>query len=239
MKKFVITDNIFDIFPDVQIGVVVCTKINNRYNDGENSESNHEKRLRDSEKKAAIFLTEPEFSSNPVIKSWREAFQKFKTKKGARSSIEALMKRIEKMNNVGTINPLVDIYNEVSLSYGMPCGGEDMDQISGDIQLTMAKGDEPFIVLGSEESSPPFEGEIVYKDNVGAICRCWNWREGKRTMLTEDTRNAFMCIELVDISMKAEFENGIKELEQDIKNLLGAECRLEILNKYKREIDLI
>ena len=174
MKKFVITDNIFDIFPDVQIGVVVCTKINNNYDDGENSERNHEKRLRDSEKKAATFLTEPEFSNNPVIKSWREAFQKFKTKKGARSSIEALMKRIEKMNNVGTINPLVDIYNEVSLSYGIPCGGEDMDQISGDIQLTMAKGDEPFIVLGSEESSPPFEGEIVYKDNVGAICRCWN-----------------------------------------------------------------
>ena len=49
------------------------------------------------------------------------------------------------------------------------------------------------ITLGTDENSPPYEGEIVYKDDVGAVCRCWNWRESVRTMLTENTKNSFLC----------------------------------------------
>ena len=30
------------------------------------------------------------------------------------------------------INPLVDVYNSVSLSYAVPCGGEDLAKIVGD-----------------------------------------------------------------------------------------------------------
>ncbi len=67
-----------------------------------------------------------------------------------------------------------------------------MDKFIGDIRLTKATGDESFITLGSDKSEPPYEGEIVYKDDEGAICRCWNWRESVRTMLTEDTKNAFL-----------------------------------------------
>jgi DNA/RNA-binding domain of Phe-tRNA-synthetase-like protein len=109
-----------------------------------------------------------------------------------------LMKRVSKGNHIGTINPLVDIYNATSLRYGLPCGGEDIDTFRGDIRLTKALGDESFITLGTDESAPPYEGEIVYKDDEGAICRCWNWRESVRTMLRESTKNAFLCIELVD-----------------------------------------
>jgi DNA/RNA-binding domain of Phe-tRNA-synthetase-like protein len=108
------------------------------------------------------------------------------------------MKRVSKGNHIGTINPLVDIYNATSLRYGLPCGGEDIDTFRGDIRLTKALGDESFITLGTDESAPPYEGEIVYKDDEGAICRCWNWRESVRTMLRESTKNAFLCIELVD-----------------------------------------
>ncbi|MGJ8454406.1 B3/B4 domain-containing protein [Pseudothermotoga sp. U03pept] len=102
------------------------------------------------------------FSSNEVIKVWREAFQKFKTKKGARASIEALLKRVNNGNHLGTINPLVDIYNCISLRYALPCGGEDIDKFVGDIRLTKAVGNENFVTLGTEKSEPPYEGEIVY-----------------------------------------------------------------------------
>ncbi len=99
-----------------------------------------------------------------------------------------MLKRVSTGKGLGTINPLVDIYNSISLKYAMPCGGEDMDKFIGDIRLTKATGDESFITLGSDKSEPPYEGEIVYKDDEGAICRCWNWRESVRTMLTEDTK---------------------------------------------------
>lgn len=153
MKKFIIENDFWDLFPKAKIGVIVCTNIDN----------------------------------------WILDDEKFKTKKGARSSIEALLKRVNKGNHIGTINPLVDIYNPISLKYAIPCGGEDMDTFVGNVRLTKAIGNEDFIILGTDKNSPPFEGEIVYKDEEGAICRCWNWRESLRTMLMEGTKNAFLC----------------------------------------------
>ena len=125
--------------------------------------------IQNSEKEAFKYLQNSEFSSNEVIQVWREAFQEFKTKKGARSSIEALLKRVYSGNHLGAINPLVDIYNSISLRYALPCGGEDIDTFAGDIRLTKAVGYENFVTLGTDKSEPPYEGEIIYKDNEGAI----------------------------------------------------------------------
>ncbi|ALG48363.1 hypothetical protein FORC3_0986 [Clostridium perfringens] len=210
MKKFIIEDDFWELFPNAKIGIITCNGIDNTIKD----ENQYKDMISQGEKEALNHLPNEEFSSNEVIKVWRDAFKKFKTKKGARSSIEALLKRVSTGKGLGTINPLVDIYNSISLKYAMPCGGEDMDKFIGDIRLTKATGDESFITLGSDKSEPPYEGEIVYKDDKGAICRCWNWRESVRTMLTEDTKNAFLCIELVDEKREKDFENALKELSQ-------------------------
>lgn len=45
-------------------------------------------------KRAEDFILDENFTQNEVIQEWRQAFSKFKTKKGARSSIEALLKRV-------------------------------------------------------------------------------------------------------------------------------------------------
>ncbi len=50
-----------------------------------------------------------------------------------------------------------------------------------------------------------------------------NWREAVRTMLTEDTNNAFLCIELVDESRFKEFENALNELAKIVQeNWVGS-----------------
>ncbi|MFP9039074.1 phenylalanine--tRNA ligase beta subunit-related protein, partial [Enterococcus faecalis] len=79
---------------------------------------------------------------------WRQAFTTFKTKKGARSSIEALLKRVNQEREFFPINPLVDIYNSISLSFGVPCGGEDIEKIAGNLHLGKAQGGESFLPLG-------------------------------------------------------------------------------------------
>ncbi|MFV0517548.1 MAG: B3/4 domain-containing protein [Aminipila sp.] len=236
MKKFIISEDIFEIFPNIQIGTIVCEGIDNNYKD---DEKEYAELIRNAEKKAIEFLPNLDFASNQVIKVWRDAFQKFKTKKGARCSIEALMKRIEKENPVGTINPLVDIYNAISLSYAFPIGGEDLDKIEGDIKLTKAVGDESFLILGSEESSSPYPEEIIYKDEEGAICRCLNWREAVRTMLTVETKNAFMCLESIDVMRQDEFLKALEDLKVQIENRLGAKCKIQVANIDNRELELI
>lgn len=234
MSKFLIEDDFWSLFPHAKIGIVICQGIDNSRRDVEK----YEKLLQEAEKEAHKFFTLEEFSSNPVISVWREAFQKFKTKKGARCSIEALLKRVKNGNPIGTINPLVDIYNSISLRYGLPCGGEDIDTFVGDIRLTQANGNEPFIPLGQDENASPYEGEIVYKDDVSAICRCWNWREAQRTMLTEHTKNAFLCIELVDETRSDEFHMALKELSDFVPHHLGGMVKMEVLDIHNKEMTI-
>lgn len=232
MKKFIIEEPFWTIFPTAKIGIVICNGIDNSIKD----EKKYKELLLSAEGEARKYLQEPEFSTNDVIKVWRDAFKKFKTKKGARSSIEALLKRTKNGNHIGTINPLVDIYNSISLRYAMPCGGEDIDTFQGDVSLTKAVGDEDFVTLGTDKSEPPYEGEIIYKDQGGAICRCWNWRESVRTMLTENTKNAFLCIELVDETRTEEFETALNDLASKVQAELGGTCRTAILDMNNREV---
>lgn len=234
MKKFVIENEFWNLFPNAKIGIVLCHGIDNSIKGSEQYES----MLAEAEKEALKHLPNDEFSSNDVIRVWRDAFQKFKTKKGARSSIEALLRRVNNGNHLGSINPLVDIYNCISLRYAMPCGGEDIDTFAGDIRLTMAEGNENFITLGTDKSEPPYLGEMVYKDDEGAICRCWNWRESVRTMLTENTTNAFLCIELVDEKRVEDFKCALQDLEKAVLNSLGGECITKILDINNKEISI-
>jgi DNA/RNA-binding domain of Phe-tRNA-synthetase-like protein len=235
MKKFIIEDEFWSVFPNAKIGVIVCEGIDNSISDSQA----YEEMLSDAEQEAKKFFVMEEFSSNPVIAIWREAFQKFKTKKGVRASIEALLKRVHNGNHIGTINPLVDIYNSISLRYGLPCGGEDIDKFEGHIRLTKASGNEEFLPLGSDENTPPYEGEIVYKDEAGAICRCWNWREAQRTMLTEDTKNAFLCIEMVDEMRTDDFRNALSELADLVSKHLGGTVNVFNLDINNQEIKIV
>ena len=136
-----------------------------------------------------------------------------------------------------TILAFQDI-NSISLRYGLPCGGEDIDTFVGDLRLTQANGNEPFIPLGSDENAPPYEGEIVYKDDAGAICRCWNWREAQRTMLTENTKNAFLCMELIDEARSDAFHRALNELADFVSHHLGGTVKVEVLDRDNREIEI-
>jgi len=232
MKKFILEQPFLEIFPDAKIGILVCKGINNQIVD----EEKYASYLQESQKEALQYVENPEFTENPVIRTWRDAFYKFKTKKGARCSIEAMLKRVSKGNSIGTINPLVDIYNGISLKYGVPVGGEDIDKFEGDNRLTVAEGGEEFITYGSDKSEPPYPGEVVYKDDAGAICRCFNWRESVRTMLTEETTNAFMCIETVAGERDDILDAALDELKSLIEAELGGEVTKHILSKDNPEV---
>lgn len=227
MKKFIVEEKFKQVFPDYKLAVVICKNIDYHLED----ENICRKLLDDAQKQSLKFIKNENFSTNEVIQIWRDAYSKFKTKKGARSSIEALLKRVSKGNDIGTINPLVDIYNSISLKYGLPCGGEDIDKFAGNIRLTKADGNENFITYGSDVSEPPYEGEIIYKDDEGAICRCFNYRECVRTCLSNNTTKAFMIIETVDPKSKERLVQAIEELSELIKQHLKAETKIYYLEK--------
>ncbi len=238
MSKFVIEKPFWDLFPDAEIGIVLAKGIDNTESGREAARAEILELLTQSNAQAKNFLTEGVFSENRVISVWRDAYRKFKTKKGARCSIEALLKRVEKGNEVGRINPLVDLYNAVSLQYGLPCGGEDLDKFKGDLRLTVTTGNDPFLALGDEEPDNTLPGEVCYLDDAGAVCRCWNWRDGQRTALTENTRNAILVIESVDPARSEVLQAALDTLAARTIAYLGGKAEARILSKSNPEIEL-
>jgi len=226
MQTVTVDKNFWELFPEAQIYTLVVKNMDNHAHDL----SPYQELLKEAFKASEKFLVEDDFKENFVISEWRDIFTQFKKKKGARSSIEALLKRVAQGKELGPINPLVDIYNSTSLRYGVPCGGEDLDKINGDLHLGLAKGGEDFYPLGVQKSEPALPQEIIYYDLDGAICRSLNWREAQRTMLTEETTNAILVIEAVTPSQQERALEAIQELQAKVKAMLGVESELQIIS---------
>ena len=216
--QFKVSPSFWEVFPEGEISVLVLKGINN--NPGNTDFS---KMLEEAKMASKQYLTEDVFSQNAVVQTWRDAYKKFKTKKGARSSIEALLKRVDQDRTFTPINPLVDIYNSVSLAYAVPCGGEDLDTMKGDMILGKAQGGESFRALGDEADSPALPEEIIYYDEEGAICRSLNWRDAQRTMLTEKTTHAILLMEAVSADMIPKTREAMQDLQERCEAYFGVE----------------
>ncbi|MBY5033820.1 hypothetical protein K6V78_01825 [Streptococcus gallolyticus] len=234
--KVVVDQSFWDVFPQAQITILSVKGLDNRVD--ESKDPYFQDLLNQAAKKAQVFIEEDSFTDNDVIKEWREVFTKFKTKKGVRSSIEALLKRVSQGREFRPINPLVDLYNSISLSYGLPCGGEDVTKIQGDMHLGKAKGGEPFFPLGAEEDAPALPEEIIYYDEEGAICRNLNWREAQRTMLTEDTKDAVLVIEAINESQIARANEAVVALQNLIADYFGVTGQVAALTAENVEVEI-
>ena len=236
MMKVTVENEFWELFPQAQISIMVAKGLDNSVDE---SKDLYFKSLLDKgSKRAEDFISDEPFTQNEVIQEWRQAFTKFKTKKGARSSIEALLKRVSQGREFNPINPLVDIYNSVSLSYAVPCGGEDIDKIEGGLHLAKAQGGEPFFPLGAETDAPALPEEIIYHDDEGAVCRCLNWREAKRTMLTEETRDAVLVIEAVNEEQAKRAQAAMQELQYLVEDYFGVKGEITHLTMERPSVEI-
>ncbi len=226
--KFKINNKIFEKFPNLNVGVLVCKKINN-----EGSSEEIIKVIKEREKEIQSQFNSETLSQNPKINVWREAYRTFGAKpKESKSSVEALYKRTLKREELRHINKIVDIYNYISLKHMLPIGGEDLDKIQGDIYLTVAEKNEPSVLLlGDKEARPPHEGEVIYKDEISAICRRFNWREADRTKFTEGTKNAIVVIEGLPPILREDVEKILEEMKKLVESFCGGEIIRFVLNK--------
>ncbi len=228
--EFKIQKEIFETFPDFIAGVVLMKNGDNRGGAPEIGEL-----LREVEKKQMEnFAGLETYSRHEQLAAWRLAYKKFGSDPHQyRCSAEALIRRVLKGEQVRHINKLVDLYNYISLKYVLPVGGEDVDEIKGDLVLGFASGKEPFVRLGGTENEPPQQGEVVYKDDEGVACRRWNWREGDRTKITEQTKNAIIVVEALAPAAKEMVEEAAKDLADLIKKFCKGEVSIHVFDKKR------
>jgi DNA/RNA-binding domain of Phe-tRNA-synthetase-like protein len=135
------------------------------------------------------------------LEAWRDAYRAFGAKpQRTPCSVEALRKRALRDGVLPSVNAVVDLYNAISLRYGLPIGGEDAHAYAGTPRLVVAGGVEPFDTAQNGEPRTEIvdAGEVVWCDDLGATCRRWNWRQGVRTRITEDSTAMWFILERLD-----------------------------------------
>ena len=154
---------------------------------------------------------------DPHMAAWREVYTAFGSKPSrTRNSAEALAKRALSDAGLPRINLLVDLYNAISVAHLVPVGGEDLDHIRGGMRLVRATGDEDFVTVaaGEEAVEHPDAGEVIWRDEEGVTCRRWNWRQGPRTRLTEETVSGVFLLEGMAPMPLADMEKAATELAE-------------------------
>jgi DNA/RNA-binding domain of Phe-tRNA-synthetase-like protein len=158
-------------------------------------------RLREAERAQREAFAGKPAAAHPHVAAWREAYRAFGVKPSRYlNSVEALLSRVLRGEDLPAINRLVDLYNAVSLERVLPVGGEDLERVADDPTLCLARGGEPFDTVRAGE--PVVEtvpaGEVVWLDGRGVTCRAWNWRQCVRTRLTETTRHAYFVLDRLE-----------------------------------------
>ena len=159
----------------------------------------------------------------PEVLAWRDAYATFGVKpRVARSSVEALMRRVE--TGLPRVDLLTDIYNAVSVLHRVPIGGENLDAYSGPAHLVVAIGTEEFETRnsGEVEIQNPDAGEIVWRDDAGVTCRRWNWRQCLRTRLDTQTSNVLFIIDGLGAQGKASALAAADRLRVEITSIWSA-----------------
>jgi len=172
---------------------------------------------------AAALLASTPVDHLPQIGAWREAYRGFGAKpQRTRNSLEALTRRAS--SGLPRVNALTDIYNAISVVHQIPIGGEDFDLYDGPALLTRATGDEAFdtVAAGEPTIENPDAGEVIWRDNTGVTCRRWNWRQGRRTALSENTNTAFFILDALAPMSDTQLEAAGEALGQAMQSLGAA-----------------
>ncbi len=135
----------------------------------------------------------------PHVAAWRDAYRAFGAKpQRTRNSLEALLRRAT--TGLPRINRLTDLYNAISVLHQVPLGGEDLCRYVGAARLLRATGQETFDTVsgGIEVVAHPDPGEVIWCDDASVTCRRWNWRQGRRTQLGENTTTALFIFDALE-----------------------------------------
>jgi len=230
--KFDITD-VIERYPDVHIGVLTATGINNRATvDGLKALQ------QEVIKKAEMQIGDEPPIKHPHIASWREMYRSFGTKPGDyRPSAEALIRRAIKTVELPMINTAVDIYNLVSVRHIIPMGGFDIDEVQGTIQLRFSEGGEEFTPLGAGKQEETYHGEVVYSDDSRILTRRWNYRDCDETKIKGDTVNLVMFIDASPAISIEKVQGALDGLRLLLERYCGGSYLTGIASKEKPIID--
>jgi DNA/RNA-binding domain of Phe-tRNA-synthetase-like protein len=234
--RFCIEEDVFKIFPMFCRGIVMAAGIDNSRPSPE-----LEALLREEEEK---MRGDPgmDLAAHPRLLAWKEAYRQFGSNPNKFTpSIVFLAKQVKAGKPVRSISPAVDAFNIISIRHVIPCGGDDMNSVEGDVTLGRAVSDETFApIFKPEEVEHPEPGEIIYvnRRTRRVLCRRWNWRNADFSKLAPETKNVAINVDgMIPAIGREEIEEAAEGLKQLLLRFCGGEISIRYLDAQNRELD--
>ena len=235
--RFCIEKEIFQMFPEFCRGVVTAAGIDNSRACPE-----LEALLREQEEKMRV---DPamDLATHPRLAAWKEAYRQFGSNPNKFTpSIVFLAKQVKAAKTIRSISPAVDAFNCISLKYVIPCGGDDMGSVDGDVTLGCAVSDETFApIFKPEEIEHPDKGEVIYVNRLTGrvLCRRWNWRNADFSKILPGTRNLAINVDGMQPAIgRPEIEEAAEELKQLLLRFCGGSISIHYLDSKNPEIEV-
>jgi len=232
MRKIIIDQEIFDRFPTFKRGVIIVSDIENAFGN---------KRIKKLLNKEIEKRVNSDCLELDVVKAWDKVHKNFGSNPNKfPPSIKSLLKRIQKGGGFPFINSVVALFNYISIKYLLPCGGDDIDTIEGNLRLGYSKGNEKFIPLSGEDQENPEKGEVIYFDDkaLNVMCRRWNCRNGDFTKITENSKKIVINIDGVENISQSQIEEARDELVIFLKEQCNAELSVGFLDRNNKELEI-
>ena len=222
MPEIRINKKIFEQYPTFRRGIVVARNIDNQEPSREIEDI-----LNDAVSTAA--LQPVDLKTDPRTLTWNDAHRQFGSNPNKFLPAHcALLKRVQKPGvQLPLINKVVAIMNINSIRDVIPVGGDDVLRAAGSLELRYADGSESFTPLGNPDAKEqPVPGEVIYvvSESKEVMCRRWNWRNGHKTRIAEDTRVIVMNIDGLGEDSEA---RSIATRER-VAQMLEAYCQADV-----------
>ena len=236
VMRYTIAPAVFERYPLFRRAVLVARGVDNRRELSEVAAL-----LRDAEATARRDEL-ADFKNHPALAAWADVFRSMNLNPNRYPpSVVNLIKRTRKGTALPYVNTLVALFNCVSLRHLVPCGGDDLDAVTGDLRLDFARGDECYVPLGRPDTleHPPVD-EIVYMDtgNKDVFCRAWCWKNGDRSKLLPSTTRAAINVDVMSADGEAALAPIAAELTGWLTRYAGAEVECHIMSPDHNEFTL-
>jgi len=232
MRKIIIEKDLFSKYPDFKRGLIIIKGIQN---------SSFNERISKLLEEQIEIVKGNNLIEHEFVKAWDEIHRGFGSNPNKfPPSIKSLLKRVEKGDKIPFINCVVALFNFISLKYLIPCGGDDIEKVEGNLRLGFASGEETFTPIGGKEQDNPVPGEIIYYDDFTkkVMCRKWNWRNGDFSKIEEKSTKIVINVDGAGVVP----ESIVIQARDELANLLIEECCAKVskslLNKERNEIEI-
>ncbi|OGG01411.1 lysine--tRNA ligase [Candidatus Gottesmanbacteria bacterium RBG_16_52_11] len=177
-------------FPSVSVGVAVIRGITVKKSDPG----------LEAEKQALITelsgLTTERIGKFPEVLSYRRLYREMGIDwHSKRPTTEALLRRIAQGKGIPAVNTCVDAYNLTVIRHRVSNGAFDADHIRFPTRLRFAGAGDEILLIGDDQPAAYSGRELAYYDQEGGYNINFNFRDARRTMVTEKTRNILINVD--------------------------------------------